>query len=77
MMIFQAAVGGVMKGQNPPHITKQILLEYVKAEYAFFCLILNLVINMKRKHSHGNVFAQVIHDGFTLVKLKRFQSLSL
>ena len=43
-----------------------MLLEYVKAEYAVFCVFLKLMINIKFKQIHGNVFAQVIRDGITL-----------
>ena len=66
MMIFQAAVGGDTKVKKYPQLTKTMLLEYVKAEYSIFCVLLNLMINMKCNQIHGSVFAQGINDGVTL-----------
>ena len=73
---FQEAVGSGIKRQKFPQLQKN-LLEYVKAEYSFFCDLLNLVINMNCKHSHGNMFAQGINDGVTLENHKKYQYVAI
>ena len=40
MIICQADVGGGTKGQKYPQLTKQMLLEYVKSEYAVLLLFI-------------------------------------
>ena len=54
-----------------------MLLEYVKSEYAVFCVLLKLMIDMKCKQIHGNVLAQVIHDDVTMANHKKSLSLAL
>ena len=49
----------------------------MKSEYAVFCVFFNLIINMKCKKIHKNVFAQGIHDGVTLANYRNYQSLDL
>ena len=66
MMIFQAGVGGGTKGQKYPQLTKQMLLEYVKSEYAIFCFFLNLMTDMECKQIYWNAFSQGIHYGIML-----------
>ena len=48
-----------------------MLIEYVKVDYAVFYVLLKIVIEMKFKNSHGNVFAQGIHYGATLANHKK------
>ena len=65
-MIYQAAVGGGTRGLKYPQLTKQILLEYVKSEYAVFYVFLKIIIDMKCNQRHGNVLVKGIHDGVML-----------
>ena len=76
-MIYQAAVGVGTKFRKHPQLTKQMLLEYVKADDAVFYVFLKLIIDIKCKQSHGNVFVQVINDEVMLANHKKYQSLAL
>ena len=77
MIIFQASISGGTRGQEIPTTHKKKLLEYVKSEYDVFCVLFNLIIGMKCKQIHGNMFSQGIHYGVTLTNNKNYQPLAL
>ena len=74
---FKTMSRTVGDGENTPILTKEMLVEYIRGEFAVFLLFLKLIMKLKFEIAPGNAYSQALHDGGTLASKRKYQALAL
>lgn len=64
-------------GERTAILTPYMMRKYIEAEFRIMLFFIKLMCDIKMEQSHGNAFAQGIHDGATLANGRKYQALAI